>query len=89
LRGAYLGVARVGYLYRFARIPPALRGVYLAAWAEAGNVWDRGGDVALDDLLWTGTLALGADTGLGPVFLAYGAGEDGDDRIYVAIGTTF
>ncbi|MGH7558492.1 MAG: patatin-like phospholipase family protein [Gemmatimonadota bacterium] len=89
LRGSYLGVARVGYLYRLARIPPALRGVYLAAWAEGGNVWDRGRDIELGDLLWAGTVALGADTGLGPVFLAYGVSEDGDDRVYVAIGTTF
>lgn len=89
LRGSYLGVARVGYLYRFARIPPALRGIYLAAWGEGGNVWDRGRDIALEDLLWAGTLALGADTGIGPVFVAYGAAQDGDDRFYIAIGTTF
>jgi NTE family protein len=89
LRGSYLGVARVGYLYRFATIPPALRGIYVAAWGEGGNVWDRGRDIELGDLLWAGTLALGADTGIGPVFVAYGVAEDGDDRVYVALGTLF
>ena len=89
LRGSYLGVARVGYLYRFATIPPALRGIYLAAWGEGGNVWDEGRDIQLADLLWAGTVALGADTGIGPVFVAYGAAEDGDDRVYVALGTLF
>ncbi|HKY60683.1 MAG TPA: patatin-like phospholipase family protein [Gemmatimonadota bacterium] len=89
LRGSYVGVARVGYLYRFATIPPAFRGIYLAAWAEGGNVWDEGRDIGLGDLLWAGTVALGADTGIGPVFVAYGAAEDGDDRVYVALGTLF
>jgi NTE family protein len=89
LRGPYLGVARIGYLYRFATIPPALRGIYLAAWGEGGNVWDEGRDIRLGDLLWSGTLALGADTGIGPVFVAYGAAEAGDDRVYVALGTLF
>ncbi len=89
LRGSYLGVARVGYLYRFARIPPALRGVYLGAWGEGGNVWNRGRDIELGDLLWAGTVALGADTGIGPVFVAYGLAEKGDDRVYVALGTLF
>lgn len=89
LRGSYLGVARVGYLYRLATIPPAFRGIYLAAWGEAGNVWDQGREIELGDLLWAGTLALGADTGLGPVFVAYGVAEEGDDRVYVALGTLF
>jgi NTE family protein len=52
-------------------------------------VWDRGRDIELGDLLWAGTLALGADTGIGPVFVAYGVAEDGDDRVYVALGTLF
>jgi NTE family protein len=89
LRGSYLGVARVGYLYRLATIPPALRGIYLAAWGEGGNVWDQGRDIGLGDLLWAGTVALGADTGIGPVFVAYGAAEAGDDRVYIALGTLF
>jgi NTE family protein len=89
LRGSYLGVARLGYLYRFARIPPALRGIYLAAWGEGGNVWNRGRDIELGDLLWAGTVALGADTGIGPVFVAYGLAEEGDDRVYIALGTLF
>jgi NTE family protein len=84
-----MGVARVGYLYRFATIPPALRGIYVAAWGEGGNVWDEGRDIGLGDLLWAGTVALGADTGIGPVFVAYGAAEAGDDRVYVALGTLF
>ena len=89
LRGAYAATARLGYTYRLLRIPPALRGLYVAAWGEAGNVWTRGRDVDVGDLLPAVTLALGADTGVGPVFLAYGAADDGDDRVYLAIGSLF
>lgn len=89
LRGPYMGVARLGYLYRFARIPPALRGIYVGTWAEGGNAWDRGRDIDVGDLVWAGTLALGADTGIGPVWVAYGTADDGDDRVYFAIGALF
>lgn len=89
LRGDYAGVARIGYAYRLARIPPALRGVYLAAWAEGGSVWEQARDIDAGDLSLAGTVAIGADTGLGPAFLAYGAAENGDDRVYIALGTLF
>jgi NTE family protein len=89
LRGSYLGVGRVGYLYRLATIPPALRGIYLAAWGEGGNVWDQAREIEAGDLLWAGTLAIGADTGIGPVFVGYGIADEGNDRAYLALGTLF
>jgi NTE family protein len=89
LRGSYLGVLRSGYAYRFARIPPASRGLYLAGWAEAGNTWARSEDIDLGDLKVAGTIAFGADTGLGPIFVAYGIADDGDDAFYLGIGRTF
>lgn len=89
LRGAYAANARLGYTYRLLRIPPAMRGVYVAAWVEGGNVWQRARNIDVGDLLPAVTVSLGADTGIGPVFVAYGAADEGDDRFYVAIGATF
>ena len=38
-----------------------MRGIYVGTWAEGGNTWDRGRDIDAGDLVWAGTLALGAD----------------------------
>jgi len=40
---------------------------------------------------WTGlvTLLLGADTLVGPVFLAYGWAESGHERLYLTVGRSF
>lgn len=86
LRGGYGGVARVGALRRVASVPPAFRGVYAGGWVEAGNAWPDAGAIDLGDLEWAATAALGAETILGPVYVAWGRAEGGRDRIYVALG---
>ncbi|MDX1661829.1 MAG: patatin-like phospholipase family protein [Gemmatimonadota bacterium] len=87
LRGPYAGVARLGAYRRVASVPPALRGVFVGGWVEAGGAWRERDDVARDDLEWAGTLAIGAETPLGPLYLAWGRALDGQDgRVYVALG---
>lgn len=86
IRGPYGGSARVGLLHRVASVPPALRGVFVGGWVEAGGAWPDSESIDLDDLEWAGTLAAGAETILGPVWVAYGRAEAGRDRVYVAIG---
>jgi NTE family protein len=80
LLGQEYGVARAGYYHR-------LRGksLYAGGWLEAGNVWASGGDFG-SDLITTITAALLLDSRLGPVILAYGRAEDGDDKVYLSIG---
>lgn len=90
LRGAYLGVARAGYYRRVGRLPAGLgEGVYAGGWLEGGNVWKERDEVSTGDLIGTLTLALGADTGAGPLYVAYGRTEDGDDRFYLSLGKLF
>ncbi|MGD9874137.1 MAG: patatin-like phospholipase family protein [Kiritimatiellia bacterium] len=90
LRGQYMGVGRIGYMYRISQLPPDLgKGVYIGVWSEAGNVWQQEEDVSADDLLYGGTVGVGADTFLGPLYFAYGRSEQGRDRLYFSLGSNF
>lgn len=63
--------------------------LYLGASLEAGNVWDDRSDMGFDDLIVAGSGFLGVDTPLGPVYLAYGHAEGGNDSVYFFLGQTF
>ena len=42
-----------------------------------------------DDALLAGSVFLGVDTVLGPVYLSYGHAEQGNDRVYLFLGRLF
>lgn len=87
-RGSYLGVASLGHRYRLLQLPSQLgRGVYTIARFDTGNVWRD--DVDTDDLRYGGALGLGADTAIGPIYLAYGRADGGFGRFYFSLGTAF
>lgn len=87
LRGQIFAGAKLGYHYRIGSLPSALgQGVYLGALTEAGNVWQSTSEISRGDLIYSGTAILGADTILGPFFLAYGRAEGGRSRIYLTLG---
>ncbi|MEO0617589.1 MAG: patatin, partial [Pseudomonadota bacterium] len=56
---------------------------------EAGNVWDDRGEVDASSLLFAGALFFGADTVLGPVYLAWGLAEGGEDTVFLTLGNPF
>ncbi len=62
--------------------------VYAGLSYETGNVWYEE-DADLDDLLWSSTVFLGADTLLGPMYFGYAIGGDDRDRWYFNIGASF
>lgn len=80
LRGAFLGVARGGYYYRLTR------SLFVGGWLELGNVWERSGDIGLDDTLFAATAAAALETFLGPLYLAYGVAEQGNSKFYLVLG---
>ena len=82
LRGQYFGVGRAGYYTR-------LGGLYLGGYFEAGNTWSTSSDADFDSLIGAGTLFLGKDTRLGPLYLAYGVAEDSHRSFYIVFGRTF
>jgi len=56
---------------------------------EAGNVYLRGDPVTWDSLIYGGSLFVGAQTPIGPAFIAWGTTESGEHRLYFVIGDRF
>ncbi len=60
--------------------------LYLGGSLEAGNVWAIRSEANLDDLIYSGSLFLGTDTGIGPAALGFGWADDGEKAIFLFIG---
>ena len=53
---------------------------------EYGNVWEDRDDIDIDDGFFAGSLFLGANTLLGPLFFGYGLAEGGASSFYIYLG---
>lgn len=62
---------------------------YLGMSYEVGNVWESRSDASFSGARHNGSLFLGLDTLLGPLYLGAGIGEQGDDALYLFLGRTF
>ena len=57
---------------------------YAGASLEAGNVWDAREDVSLDSLIYAGSIFVGLESFLGPIFLGIGRADTGDTSVYLS-----
>jgi NTE family protein len=83
LRGIYyrqIGVGGSGFL----DVP-----VYIGASVEQGNVWSDRRDISFESARTNGSVFLGLDTILGPVYFATGFDEGGESAYYLFLGRTF
>ncbi len=62
-------------------------GIYAGASIEAGNVWKRLDGVSAHGALVSGSVYLGVDSKLGPIYLGYGRSEGGRGTVYLYIGS--
>jgi NTE family protein len=85
--GQHRGVGRLVYYYRWSSNP--VLPVYLGMSAEAGQVWLEEDEISFGSLEAAGSLFLGLDSPIGPVFLAGGLAEGGNKSIYVFLGQPF
>ena len=60
--------------------------VFLGTSLEYGNVWESRHDIDIGDGLVAGSIYLGADTMIGPVFLGYGYAEGSKGSFYLLVG---
>lgn len=65
--------------------------IYAGASLEYGNVYENRGDISLspDNALLGGSVFLGLDTILGPVYMGYGHAEQGNNSVYLYLGRLF
>jgi len=92
LRGQNYGLMKLAYYYRVSgSLTSILEGVpvYTGISLETGNVWDDLDNADIESLLFAGSVFLGADTPVGPLYLGVGHGEGGRTSLYFYLGRTF
>jgi NTE family protein len=87
LNGQHTGLATLAYYRRIGDI--ALLPTYIGAAAELGNTWQDRSDIGLDSSIFAGSIFVGVDTILGPIYLAVGSAEGGQTALYFYVGRTF
>ena len=75
---------RIGGLRLLTQTP-----IYFGGLVEAGNLWNQRSDMSLSDLHTSASLFFGADSFLGPVYLGYAVGDDGQTAAFLYVGQLF
>jgi NTE family protein len=87
--GQHEVLLRAGYYQRLGDVQwlPAYAGFSI----EYGNVYQDRGDISLapSDALAAGSVFVGVDTILGPIYLSYGHAEQGNNSVYLFLGRLF
>jgi NTE family protein len=91
LLGPNFGIARVLYYRQIGRGGPGYFDVptYLGASLEAGNVWQSRAAVSFGNTQKDASIFLGMDTLLGPLYIAAGFDQHGNQAFYLFLGRTF
>jgi NTE family protein len=87
LTGRNIALTTLAYYRRLNQLD--LLRAYAGFTLEAGNVWDLSENVGFDDLRYSASIFLGADTPIGPVYFAVGHSDGGDNAIYFYLGNPF
>jgi NTE family protein len=87
LLGSQVALARLALYRRLNQLDllPAYAGFTL----EAGNTWVSSDEIGFDDLRYAGSLFIGAESPLGPLYLAAGYADSGDFAVYFYLGNPF
>ncbi|MFY8119691.1 MAG: patatin-like phospholipase family protein, partial [Roseateles sp.] len=83
LLGNTLMFGRVGYYRRLTEKPLLTRGLFIGGSLEAGNAWNSRRDARGSDLRHAMSLFIGADTGVGPLYLGLGHAPEGGTAFYL------
>jgi NTE family protein len=91
LLGPDFGIARLLYYRQIGRGGPGYFDVptYLGLSLEAGNVWLSRSAASLANTRKDASIFLGMDTLLGPLYLATGFDQHGNEAFYLFLGHTF
>jgi len=87
LFGQHFGLIETAFYRRLGDI--AFLPMYAGFSLEAGNAWIHTHDINADNIRLAGSAFIGADTFLGPIYIALGATDKGESAIYFNIGVSF
>lgn len=86
LIGNHVLLLRLGYLHRLTQTPTLTRGFFVGGTLEAGNAWAERSQMSLHGLRTGMSLYLGADTGIGPLYLGITHAPKGQTGLALFIG---
>ncbi|TKB51296.1 patatin [Ferrimonas sediminicola] len=90
LLGSHKGLVAGVYTYDLSKgVLGITWPLYLGFSAEAGNVWLTREAADWNDLIYAGSLFVGAETKLGPAAIAWGMADSGDASLYLFLGKRF
>mgnify|MGYP001232439551 CR=1 FL=1 len=87
LRGERMLFGRLAYLQRLGEV--ARMPYYFGGTLEYGRMWQNARQESILDQGQdhsSGSLMFGIDSFLGPAFLSYGIGDDGQQNVYLLLG---
>ncbi|HSW07050.1 patatin-like phospholipase family protein [Aquabacterium sp.] len=86
LTGNDVMLLRLTWYRRLSQTPTLTRGFFVGGSFELGNAWARSGDIRLSDLRSGMSLFVGADTGMGPLYLGLTYAPGGSAGLVLFIG---
>lgn len=86
LEGNTTLLGRLIYYQRLSQAPVLTRGLFVGGSLEAGNAWSRWNHTSLGELRSGMSVFVGADTGLGPLYLGLTYAPRGTTGVYLFIG---
>lgn len=84
--GNYLVFGRLSYYRRLPWEAGVARALFVGGSLEAGNAWLARRDISFGDLRGAGSLFVGADTGIGPLYLSVVSAPKGFTGLYLFLG---
>ncbi len=87
LFGQHFGIIETAFYRRLGDI--SLLPMYAGFSLEAGNAWLDTSEINSGNIRLAGSLFIGAETFLGPIYIAFGATDKGETAIYFNIGKSF
>ena len=85
--GQHLAIGRLVYSYRWLSSP--ILPAYVGATLETGQIWQDKHNASFSSLEVAGSLFLGLDSPIGPIYLAFGLTQGGAKSIYFFLGQPF
>jgi NTE family protein len=85
--GQHRALNRAAYYYRVG--DAAILPIYLGASLEAGQVWPEREGIDLGELDVAGSLFVGIDSPIGPLYIGGGMAEGGNGSLYIFLGQPF
>jgi len=87
LFGQHFGLVETAFYRRLGNI--SFLPMYAGFSLEAGNTWLHTSEINSDNIRLAGSVFIGANTFLGPIYIAIGTTDKGDSAFYFNIGSTF